>query len=150
MVVLRVIYLGQCCGIKIMSLIFSQFYIEEKIFEGIVYYLIIVDFRFYCVLGIDLYFLNYFFLVFGRSSVYGDVIVEGYSVGLGSVSLSIGVISIIIGYQEGDGFEGEGEGEGEGDVYVSNRLGFSYFRLRRFFRGYFRNRMMDQLREVEQ
>lgn len=36
--------------------------------------------------------------VFGWSSVYGDVIVEGYLVGLGSVSLSIGVISIIIGY----------------------------------------------------
>lgn len=72
-------------------------------------------------LGVDLCFLNYFPLVSGRSSAYGDATAEGHPAGPGSVSSSTGAISTTTGHQEGDGSEGEGEGEAEGDVHTSNR-----------------------------
>ena len=75
------------------------------------------------MLGIDVYFLNHFPPVSGRSSAYGDATAEGHPAGPGSVSSSTGAISTATGHQEGDGSEGEGEGEAEGDVHTSNRSG---------------------------
>ena len=97
-----------------------------------------------------MYFLKPFPLVSGRSSAYGDATAEGHPAGPGSVSSSTGAISTTTGHQEGDGSEGEGEGEGEGDVHASNRSGAGHLHSRGFPRGEcFRNRMMDQLQEVE-